>query len=605
MVISVKNFFLIIIWSVLKEKAKALFFLRLELNKIAKKYDVTLLIKDFSFHNFNTIEVVGIQIRLKKYNVDIKSLEISFSLKVLLFGSGFFRSITVVGNEIRVTASQKSDKQGGNFKESKIDEELEVKYYSLFNKAMRLFFNISINLDLRKINFSAIFPVGLELDFKCDNNNAILLGFTLSKPDKTMLTCLLEGTIDRKNKSVSMASKSNLTQSQYFYADIISFSYLEKEYSEMTVIEVEINACNLLINQKFLSESETALNDVSLILQLEFSSEKFILTKNSKMLINNILLGFEFFHEVSDKDLIKLTLCMETDVEKFLKSFPKFHNENLRTIICSGTVFIECRLMFLINDPYNYFFDIKLAKDKFVILNFGKFDLSLLDQTNNNSLHHIISSDVSYRYTYDNVCIHDICPKLLDILIFVEDPNFYIHKGIDPYFIGVAIVSNIDKRRFSRGGSTITMQLSRNLFLNHHKNLLRKVEEIFIALLIENYFAISKSRILEIYINIIEFAPNVYGINSASNFYFSKKPKDLTILECIVLTYIIPRPKHFYDALKIKTEQLTTNLFKYILSLSVRLFNKGLITKYQKEQIFKTIDHKNLLDQLFTKIRQQ
>lgn len=156
--------------------------------------------------------------------------------------------------------------------------------------------------------------------------------------------------------------------------------------------------------------------------------------------------------------------------------------------------------------------------------------------------------------------------------------------GLDT--MGNAIVSNIAKKTFSRGASTITMQLTRNLFLDSDKNVARKIEEIIISLIIENHFMISKIRILEIYINIIEFGPGVYGIDQASNYYFNKSPKQLTLTEAIVLSYMVPRPKHFHEALLIKTPQLLKNLPEYFIQISTYLFQKRLIS----EQDYKTLD---------------
>lgn len=170
-----------------------------------------------------------------------------------------------------------------------------------------------------------------------------------------------------------------------------------------------------------------------------------------------------------------------------------------------------------------------------------------------------------------------------------EDPRFYKHNGIDIFFIGYALVSNLSDRKFVRGGSTITMQLVRNLFLKHEKSILRKLEEVMIASLIENHFMISKNRILEIYVNIIEFAPNVYGLENATEFYFSKHPKDLTVIESIVLTYIIPRPKHFYEALVLKTPQLLTNLPAYVNRTALKLLNGKIINDVEYEDLEKEV----------------
>lgn len=181
--------------------------------------------------------------------------------------------------------------------------------------------------------------------------------------------------------------------------------------------------------------------------------------------------------------------------------------------------------------------------------------------------------------TYEN-----IPEDIIHAVICTEDPLFWNHKGIAPDFIGLAIASNLKERKIIRGASTITMQLIRNLFLTHDRNLLRKTEESILALLLENYYKIDKQTILELYMNVIEFAPGIYGLYDASLLYFDKKYTKLTLIEIITLTYIIPRPKHFYEALIQESAQLKRNLYTHIISYSHSLLHKGFITinKYKE-----------------------
>ena len=182
-------------------------------------------------------------------------------------------------------------------------------------------------------------------------------------------------------------------------------------------------------------------------------------------------------------------------------------------------------------------------------------------------------------FTADNYVLYNTIPEhLINAVICTEDPSLWTHRGIDPAFVGYALTANLKSKRFERGASTITMQLVRNLFLHHDKNIVRKVEECVIALLIENYFKIEKKDILEIYLNLIEFAPNVYGLYNACRFYFGKSYSELSLTESLVLTYIIPRPKHFYEALLEKSEQLKSNLYRHLQQYVTVMLRKRMIT---------------------------
>ena len=110
---------------------------------------------------------------------------------------------------------------------------------------------------------------------------------------------------------------------------------------------------------------------------------------------------------------------------------------------------------------------------------------------------------------------------------------------------GNPLSTNIKEKRFARGGSTISMQLVKNVFLTRNKTLARKIEEAIIVWLIENENLVSKQRMYEVYLNIIEWGPGIYGINQASHFYFNKRPPDLNLQESVYLASIVPHPKWY------------------------------------------------------------
>src|SRR5699024_10541060 len=117
------------------------------------------------------------------------------------------------------------------------------------------------------------------------------------------------------------------------------------------------------------------------------------------------------------------------------------------------------------------------------------------------------------------------------------------HEGFVPKAIKASIATNFKERAFKRGGSTISMQLVKNVFLKREKTLARKVEEMLIVWLIEHNNIITKERMFEVYLNIIEWGNNVYGIGEAARYYFLKDPAQLNVGESIFLASIVPRPK--------------------------------------------------------------
>jgi monofunctional biosynthetic peptidoglycan transglycosylase len=126
-------------------------------------------------------------------------------------------------------------------------------------------------------------------------------------------------------------------------------------------------------------------------------------------------------------------------------------------------------------------------------------------------------------------------------VIASEDANFYSHEGVDYEAIREAIKADLRKGKFVYGGSTITQQVAKNLFLTREKTLIRKVKEFVLARRIDD--ALSKSRILELYLNVVELGPMVYGVGHAANYYFGKHPSALTVRECAFLASMLPGPR--------------------------------------------------------------
>jgi hypothetical protein len=193
------------------------------------------------------------------------------------------------------------------------------------------------------------------------------------------------------------------------------------------------------------------------------------------------------------------------------------------------------------------------------------------------------------------VTLNKVPEQLIKFVLFCEDPRFYSHKGVDTFFIRLAIARDINAKTFSAGASTITMQLVKNLFLNGKKNLVRKVEEIVLSLIIENHLKVPKDTLLELYLNIIEFGPNIYGIKEGAYYYFGKEISQLSLTESIVLTYIIKRPVFFNEALIIKSTQLKNNLKNYLRDISTRLLKFKYITEADISNLDKVIQFRSEL----------
>jgi membrane peptidoglycan carboxypeptidase len=228
----------------------------------------------------------------------------------------------------------------------------------------------------------------------------------------------------------------------------------------------------------------------------------------------------------------------------------------------------------------------QLLRKNFKILSYGKTDLRKMNDTFNLPVY---SNDRYLRTIHvgpsnpNFLTYQQIPPSLIYAVLTAEDGSFMWHKGINEEAFRKSIIANIKAKRFKRGGSTISMQLVKNIFLHKNKTVSRKLEELLMVWLIENLRLSSKERMLEIYFNVIEWGPNVYGINEASHYYFSKAPSALQWNEIIFLTSIIPSPKKFMY--EFDEKQQLKNLEGYYNIVSKFLVRHGHMTQLEKDSL--------------------
>jgi len=164
--------------------------------------------------------------------------------------------------------------------------------------------------------------------------------------------------------------------------------------------------------------------------------------------------------------------------------------------------------------------------------------------------------------------------------VATEDLDFFKHEGFKLSLIRRAIKLDLDRKRYVYGGSTISQQLVKNLFLSREKTIARKLEEALITWQMER--TISKNRILALYLNCIEYGPGIYGIRNASRHYFHKEPVHLTPLEGAFLMGLKPCPKCGYRQWRRgKVNQRWQNRLKKILA---RLTRRGWLAEGELER---------------------
>jgi len=172
-----------------------------------------------------------------------------------------------------------------------------------------------------------------------------------------------------------------------------------------------------------------------------------------------------------------------------------------------------------------------------------------------------------------------VSPYLTKAVIIAEDDKFWAHEGFDVEAIQKAIEKDLKARRFKFGGSTISQQLTRNLFLSPEKTLLRKLREVAITWKMERI--LSKRRILELYLNVVEWGEGIFGIEAASRFYFGKSALALTPEESARMAAVLPNPRKYRAT---GSQPYVTNRARVIYDIMVK---RGIVI-HEYEEIRET-----------------
>lgn len=199
-----------------------------------------------------------------------------------------------------------------------------------------------------------------------------------------------------------------------------------------------------------------------------------------------------------------------------------------------------------------------------------------LDEINKPNIIEFYDKDENLIYTLNTeyegeyILYENINPLLIDSFIVIEDKDFFNHSGLDLIRIISAFITNIKHNTIKQGASTISQQVARILYLNNEKSIKRKLKEAYLAIYIEEHY--SKEKILELYLNGLYFGDNIYGIASASYFYFNKNQNELNLSECAYLASIINSPNTY-----LKEENNESSLKRKDLVLSL-LYRYNYIT---------------------------
>lgn len=285
-------------------------------------------------------------------------------------------------------------------------------------------------------------------------------------------------------------------------------------------------------------------------------------------------------YELKPDTAFTLALHMpETVSDSFFQSLPQGMFGTLKGISCTGSLCYDLNFGIHTNNPDSLIFNSVLTNKGLRIEHFGEDNYGRINASFQYEAYDKDRLVRTFTVGPENLFftrLDQMSPFLPQAVLQAEDPFFMHHRGFLQESFRESIVKNYREHRFARGGSTISMQLVKNVFLNRDKTVSRKAEEALIVYLIENLGLVPKERMLEVYLNVIEWGPNVYGIGEASHFYFNKRPSQLTLPESLFLASIIPRPKGFQYQFD-KQGQLRQSMSSYFKILTERMVLRNVL----------------------------
>jgi hypothetical protein len=363
-------------------------------------------------------------------------------------------------------------------------------------------------------------------------------------------------------------------------------SFTQQEEDEKMVLLGQTEVDGLKVFHHRLSPERINLNHGKLDFQLNVEPHALELDSCSTIRFND--LQFHPYLRVEPPSHLMASIHQPLfPAKELFNSLPHGLFENLEGIRVEGELAYDFELDADLARPDSLKFYSDLRPQHFQILGYGTTNLGKMSEEFEYTAY---ENEMPVRTfpvgpSWNHFLPLDSVPQLMRMAVLQsEDGGFFYHQGFLPDAIREAMVYDLKERRFARGGSTISMQLVKNVFLNRRKNIARKLEEALIVWLIEQNRLTSKERMFEVYLNIAEWGPGVYGLLEASEFYFGKRPSQLTLEECIYLASIIPKPKHYRSSFE-ANGRLKENQEGHFRLVARRMAAKGVISEAAAEGV--------------------
>ena len=537
-------------------------------SKIEKDYDSNFTVRAANFEGFSGISLTDVTLTPKNADTlfNIHKMRTSVNIWQLLLGEVQLGTLEIKTGFVQLT--QKGDRK--NFeaflkkdnKESKNNDKKDYAAfaYRIISKVLNL---VPTDMDVENLTFK-LDDNGKRATIKI--NKLILLNKELETAIHVQTNTFeqqwkIKGYADPRNKKADIRFfniDTGAIKVPYFderYGLISSFDSIRLNIENINHSRGELHIdgyasiANLKINHPKIARKDVVIKNARFDYRFLLGSNFISVDSSSTVQLNSIKFNPYLSYETSKDTVYKLKIALpKMKAQDFISSLPDGLFTHFQGMEAEGSIDYKLDFKYNKNKPNELVFDSNLKKENLKITKYGEANLNKL---NSEFIYRAIIQDVLQRPILvgnanpNYTPLEQISPYLRKSVLTTEDPSFFSHRGFINEAFKQSIIKNIKTKKFSRGASTISMQLVKNVFLTREKTLSRKLEEILLVYILENNRIVSKERMLEVYFNIIEWGPNVYGIGEASRFYFQKNPADLDLNECLYLARIIPSPKKF------------------------------------------------------------
>ncbi|MBG8555709.1 transglycosylase domain-containing protein [Hymenobacter guriensis] len=557
--------------------------------KVEKKYPVTLTLGPARFTDLNTVRIDGVALVPAGSDTLLQARRInaSISLKTLFARRPVFSDLQIDSARLTARKTETTDNYSFFFAKKKApvrrDTTQGANYGLLLNQLLETAFdNVPGEADFR--NFL--------VTYRSPDHNATLTmprfaiedgdltGQLTADIDSVVNTFGLQGHIEPGDYALEAnvyglnGRPVLLPYVQRRYGARVQFDTVRVSLSDKDLDDDQLTvrgtawARNFVVNHPKLADHDVRFPRAGIDYVATLGKAYGALENGTKITLNRM----EFFPEISVRKLprkqrltgkangvespdellaglqVKVNIKSgETKANDFFAALPEGMFSTLEGTQGEGTLTYRLLADLDMNQLDSLKFSSSLTGKNFRLTRFGREDLGKLNTpfayTAYNDKGDSIKTFQVGPPNPEFVPFNQVSQYLKHAILTAEDPRFFTHKGFMAKAFVNSIIQNIKEKRFARGGSTISMQLVKNVFLTRQKTVTRKIEEALIVWLIENTRVATKERMMEVYLNIIEWGPKIYGVTEAARFYFSKQPNELTLSESLYLASIIPRPK--------------------------------------------------------------